>query len=468
MLYQYNVKIPELGDSEKKLLRSLENKFLMKYSARLSHLNRRDREVLAKEFLVNELSKMGIVISSEDINKYLQYTSGYGLIDPLVNDDEVEEIFINGWRSPVMIYHRKFGKCKTNLIFENENELDRLIDKIVIFCGFARKKPILDSVLPDGPRINLTLPPVSYDRSVITIRKYLRNPPSIAELIINGTMSPDIGALIWICVDGFGLAPRNILIAGGTSSGKTTLLNAILPFCREHERIVSIEDTLELDLSYCEDWVRTNTTEYADMEKLIENSLRLRPDRIIVGEVRGREAYNLINAMNLGHTGMGTIHSDSSRDAILKLTSPPMNVDPKMLAVLDMIIVMTRFHEGKACRRLVTHIDEVGNVIGGQVQLGSVYKYNAKTKKTEFSRFPAVTINKIADIVGITPKDVIAEIKRREILLEYMTAKGIVKESEFVKFIRKYYENPASVFKRAIDEMKTIEKKEHEKPMEAK
>jgi flagellar protein FlaI len=458
MLGEYIVE--ELNFSkDERILSSLENKFMMNYGARLPGLKREEREKRAKELIQEETKNVGVKLSDRDMQVALTYISGYGIIDQLMGDDFIEEILINGINKPVMIYHRTRGKCRTNLEFKTDGDLKRLIEKLLILCGVNSKKPIIDAVLPDGPRVNLTLPPVSFDKSIITIRKYLENPPTIIDLIKNGTMTPDMAALIWVCVDGFGLAPRNILITGGTSSGKTTLLNAILPFSREHERIVSIEDTMELDLDYCEDWVRTTTTEFANMEKLVENSLRLRPDRVIVGEVRGREAFNLINAMNLGHTGMGTIHGDSSRDVLLKLNSPPMNVDTKMLVVLDLIIVLTRFHDGKASRRIITHIDEVGGIMEGQIQLGSVYGYDAKSKKTEFSRFPAVTINKISEISGLTPKDVIDEIRKREMVIRYMIAKNINMEMEFVRFIREFYDDPEKILNNIIMEKRVIKKR---------
>jgi len=445
MLATYTIKLPVFNPGEEEMLSNIENKFLMKYSARLARLTREERDARAKELLIDEYKHVGKKITDEELKDRVRYVSGYTVIDSLISDDEIEEILINGAGLPVMIYHRSRGKCKTNVVFKTKEELDRFIEKVLIFCGLSSKKPIVDTILPEGPRVNFTLPPVSFDNSVVTIRKYLENPPTIIDLIKNGTMTLDMAALIWVCIEGFGLAPRNIIVTGGTSCGKTTMLNSILPFSREHERIVSIEDTMELDLNYCEDWVRTTTSEYADMEKLVENSLRLRPDRVIVGEVRGREAFNLINAMNLGHTGMGTIHADSSRDAILKLISPPMNVDPRMLVVLDLIIVLTRFHEGKTSRRMITHIDEVGGLMEGQVQIGSVYKYNAKTKKTEFSRFPAVTINKISEIAGLTPKDVIDEIRKRELILKYLVLKDVTKLEDFLNFVRSYYDEPQKV-----------------------
>ncbi|MBN2015165.1 MAG: CpaF family protein [Candidatus Altiarchaeota archaeon] len=458
MLANYNVKLPKFTPQEVELLSQLENKFLMKYSARLSRISREERTERAKEILMDEVKHMKKEISDKEINEMLSYISGYNVIDSLITEDAIEEILINGADVPVMIYHRTLGKCKTNIQFKNKDELNKLIEKILIFCGLSSKKPIIDAVLPDGPRINCTLPPVSFDSSVVTIRKYLENPPTIIDLIKNGTMTADMASLIWVCVEGFGLAPRNILISGGTSCGKTTLLNSIIPFVREYERLVSIEDTMELDLEYCDDWVRTTTSEYADMEKLVENSLRLRPDRVVVGEVRGKEAFNLINAMNLGHTGMGTIHADSARDAILKLTSPPMNVDPRMLVVLDLIIVLTRFHEGKTSKRMITHIDEVGGIMESQIQLGSVYRYNAKSKKTDFSRFPAVTINKMSEIAGLTPKDVIDEIRKREMVLKYLVAKDITDLGDFINFIRSYYEEPQKVLNMIMLEKRMVKK----------
>lgn len=458
MLANYNVKLSKFEPEKEELIYHMENKFLMKYSARLSRLSRKERDERAKELILDELGHNNKEVSDREVNVILSYVSGYNIIDSLVTEDAIEEILINGADVPVMIYHRTLGKCKTNIQFKNDEELNRLIEKIMIFCGLSSKKPIIDAMLPEGPRINCTLPPVSFDNSVVTIRKYLENPPTIIDLIKSGTMMADMAALIWVCAEGFGLAPRNILVTGGTSCGKTTMLNSIIPFVREHERIVSIEDTMELDLAYCDDWVRTTTSEYADMERLVENSLRLRPDRVIVGEVRGKEAFNLVNAMNLGHTGMGTLHADSSRDAVLKLTSPPMNVDPRMLVVLDLIIVLTRFHEGKTSRRMVTHVDEVGGIMEGQVQLGSVYRYNAKSKKTEFARFPAVTINKMAEIAGLAPKDVIDEIRKREMVLKYLVAKDITELNDFINFIRNYYEEPQKVLNMIMLEKRMTKK----------
>ena len=437
MIREY--KVENIRPSDKNVV-ELEQKFLERFSQVLPHMQRDKRIEIAIGFLLEETS-----LEKNRIYQLAEFIAGYGIIDPLLRDDMIEEVLISGPDLPILIYHRRFGKCVTNLRFESEEEISRLIRKIKIFCGVKIDKPIINTFMPDGSRINLTLPPVSFSKMiVITIRKYLEKQPSIVDMINNGTMSAKMAAFLWMCVDGFGLAPRNIIITGGTSSGKTTLLNALLTFSREYERIVSIEDILDLNLSYCEDWVRTRTTDEIDMSRLVENSLRLRPDRIVVGEVRGPEAYNLVAAMNVGHNAMGTIHANSARDMITRMTSPPMNVPLNMLSVIDLVIVLTRFYEGEIKRR-VTYIEEVGKIHKGMVQLGPVFEYDGRSKKTRFTKFPSITIGRIAEISGLTEKDVIDEIKKREIILRFMVKKGISKQDDFVDFIREYYNNPDKI-----------------------
>ncbi|MEA1925233.1 MAG: ATPase, T2SS/T4P/T4SS family [Candidatus Altiarchaeota archaeon] len=455
----FKIKKIELNEKEKRTIMAMENKFLMTNMSELAKMGRKERYQMAKEFIEEEIEKKDISESDINLKKSIEYLSGYGVMDPILDRDDIEEVLINGHKSPVMIVHRQFGKCYTNVEFTSKEDLMALINKIIIFCGAKKGSAIIDEILPEGPRINLTLPPVSFNKPLLTIRKYLRELPTVVDLIRNGTLPIDMTALLWICVDGFNLAPRNMLITGGTSSGKTTLLNSLLPFSRERERIVSIEDTLEIDLHYCKDWCRTATTEFADMEKLVENSLRLRPDRVIVGEVRGSEAFNLINAMNLGHTGMGTIHADNARDALLKLSAPPMNVNPEMLVILDLIVVVNRVHEKSSDVRKMTHIAEVGDIVEGRLQLGSVCEYNPKLKKTEFHRFPAVTITKISEAVGLEPKEIINEIRKREGILEYMLLSDISTEDEVLNMIRTYYKKPDKTWNKVLSGLKRMSKK---------
>lgn len=440
MIREYYVKIHEIGDSEEEHFLKLRHEFFKNFSTILPNLTRKQREEKARELVISHDKYSRI-----DVEKAIDFLSGYEILDPLILDDNVEEIFINGTEKPIFIYHRKFGKCKTNLAFRDERDILRLIEKIKIFTGVSSKGPIINASLPEGIRINLTLSPVSSaGMTHLTIRKHMEKPPSIIDLIKTGTMDKKIAAFLWMAVDGFGIAPRNIIITGATGSGKTTLLNALLTFSREHERIVSIEDTPDLNLSYCKDWVRTKTTDDIDMEKLVENSLRLRPDRIVVGEVRGREAYNLVSAMSLGHNGLGTIHANSTSDVITRLRSPPINLPTKMLSVINLIIILTTFYD-RGINRKITRIDEIAGVMGETLQLGSIFEYNNKTKRVESSQFPVTTTGKIAEICGLTPKDVIDEIKRREIVLGYMVKNDISRQEDFIKVVKAYYKSPEKI-----------------------
>ncbi|MCK4491646.1 MAG: CpaF family protein, partial [Candidatus Altiarchaeales archaeon] len=385
-----------------------------------------------------------------------KYILGYGILNPLLDDDDVEEILIDGYDKPVFILHRKIGKCRTNIGFSKE-ELEGFIRKVKLFSGETKDKVIIDAMLPPATRVNIAFPPASFGKPNISIKKFLQSQPSIAALIKNGTIPLNAATFLWMCVDDWGVESSNILITGGTSSGKTTLLNALLAFCRESERIVSLEDTLELDLSYLDDWVRMKTTEEIDLDCLIKNSLRQNPDRIIVGEVRGKEAYSLVAAMNVGRKGIGTVHGNTARETLLRMKSPPMNVPVDMLDVIDLIVVMRRYREGNKTIRKVIGIHEVGNVVGDILQLGEVYKYDAETKKTQFSHFPVTIMEKIADDTGLTEKEILKEFSDRMDVLKYLVATDVTSQPDFVDVIRSYYDDKHRVLKKIHKQQRSRE-----------
>ncbi|MEE3490871.1 MAG: CpaF family protein, partial [Methanobrevibacter sp.] len=263
--------------------------------------------------------------------RFLRDIIGYGKIDPLIQDDELEEIMIIGTSKPIFVYHRQYGMMKTNLQFESDEELRDLIDSIArqINRRIDQESPILDGRLVDGSRINATIPPVSADGPSLTIRKFKRDPLTIIDLINSRTVSLDLAGFLWLCIDGLGVKSANAIISGGTSSGKTTTLNALSAFINPNERIITIEDTLELQIPH-EHVIRMETRPAnvegkgeLTMNDLVKNSLRQRPDRIIVGEVRAGEAITLFTALNTGHSGFGTLHSNDARETITRLTNEP-------------------------------------------------------------------------------------------------------------------------------------------------
>ena len=247
---------------------------------------------------------------------------GYGPIDPLLKDGTITEIMVNG---PHEIFVERSGLIeKTKVTFENDTHLMRIIDRIVSPIGrrVDESSPMVDARLPSGFRVNATIPPLSLDGPLLTIRKFAQTPYTSQDLVANGTLSPEIVAFIRACVE----ARINLVISGGTGSGKTTLLNVISAFIPDNERIITIEDTAELQLGQ-EHVIRV---EYrppniegkgeVTIRRLVINALRMRPDRIIVGEARGGEALDMLQAMNTGHEGsMTTIHSNGPRDTLRRI-----------------------------------------------------------------------------------------------------------------------------------------------------
>ena len=381
-------------------------------------------------------------------NKFYQEILGYGEIDPLIKDDELEEIMIIGVNKPVFVYHREYGMMESNLIFKNEGEIVSIIDSIArqISRRIDKESPILDARLPDGSRVNATLPPVSADGPSLTIRKFKKDPFTIVDLINLKTLNSDIAAFFWLCFDGMGVKSANAIISGGTSSGKTTTLNALSSFINPKERIITIEDTLELQIHH-KHLVRMETRPSnienkgeLNMDDLVKNSLRQRPDRIIVGEVRGEEAITLFTALNTGHSGFGTLHANNSRETITRLTNAPMNVPKIMISAIDFIIMQNRIYrsDGVSIRR----ISEVAEVVGmeeGTIQLNKLYKWDPEHDEIQNIAIASNTLRTIADMRGISTKKLDEEIAKRKLVLDFMVKNKIRSNNEVTSIIENYY-----------------------------
>ena len=427
--------------SEEKLLNDIKNFLFIR-------LNENDQNNnISNEYLDN-LSR-----------KFLRDIIGYGEIDPLIQDDELEEIMIIGIGKPVFVYHRKYGMMKTNLTFSNETELRDLIDSIArqINRRIDQETPILDGRLMDGSRINATIPPVSPDGPSLTIRKFKRDPLTIIDLINSKTISLDLAGFLWVCIDGLGVKSANAIISGGTSSGKTTTLNALSAFINPNERIITIEDTLELQIPH-EHVIRMETRPAnvegkgeLTMNDLVKNSLRQRPDRIIVGEVRAGEAITLFTALNTGHSGFGTLHSNDARETITRLTNEPMSVPEIMIQAIDFIIMQNRIYtpSGVSFRR----ISEVAEVVGmeeGTVQLNKIFKWNPERDIIENISITSNTLQQIANLSGKTIAELHHEIENRKIVLKHMINQGIRSVEDVNSVIELYYKNPQKVLNRII------------------
>src|SRR3989344_2356188 len=302
----------------------------------------------------------------------LSNSIGYGKLSALVFDEALEEIMINGYKINVFVFHKRYGHCKTNINFEDERDLDKLLHRIAHTVGkeFDAFHPLLDARLPDGNRANATFSFVTPFGPSLTIRKFTIVPMSIIDLIASNTLSSDLAAFLCVMVEGMGVEPMNIIVTGGSGSGKPTTLNALAAFIKYPERIISIEDTMELKLGGRENWVQMESRPKmknqieVTMDDLLKNAMRMRPDRLIVGEVRGKETETLFVAMDTGHKGsMGTLHSNSAKEMLLRLKAEPMGVPEALIPLLNLIIVQYRIYvKGKGVERRVLSVTEVSSM----------------------------------------------------------------------------------------------------------
>ncbi|EFO82013.1 type II secretion system protein E [Oscillochloris trichoides DG-6] len=317
---------------------------------------------------------------------------GFGPIQQLLNDDTISEVMVNG---PNRIYVEQKGKLRVSpVVFASDEHVLKVIDRIIRPLGrrVDRKWPMVDARLPDGSRVNAIIPPCAIDGCTVTIRKFSKNKLKVDDLIRFGSMTPEMGEFLRACV----ISRLNIVVAGGTGSGKTTLLNVLSNFIPEDERIVTIEDSAELQLA--QDHVvrleakpaEVDGTGRVSIRDLVINSLRMRPERVVIGECRGGETLDMLQAMNTGHDGsLTTLHANTPRDAIARMETMsmmagmdlPLKVIREQIAsAIDVIVQQSRLDDGQ---RKVTYITEVQGMEGEKVVLQDIFKLDILGKTPE-------------------------------------------------------------------------------------
>lgn len=329
------------------------------------------------------------------------------IIEFIMGDDDLEEVMYDGPDQPVKVYHRKYGMCDTSVTIDI-NTINAVIQWIAQYNKktIDQNNPILDGVMYDGSRVNITVPPASPKYPTITIRKFKQSLITILDLIDGDSISAETAAFLWTAIEGLGYKPANMLVVGGTGTGKTTFLNAISMLIPKKSRIVTIEDTPELKVKHANLLTMVSKKEQrVTMDMLLKNALRQRPDRIMVGEVRGPEAVTLFNAMNTGHDGcMGTVHANSARESIDRVTNPPMNVPPLMVNALDLVVVLKRLGGQEGGKRVIGEITEV-SASGGTVQFNQIFLYDAGKGTLVSTGIPSRLREKLSKLAGIEAKD---------------------------------------------------------------
>ncbi len=446
-----NNQLPKIEENKKK--NPLKNLFSKK--------KKDDKPKLSKEQFAELEEKSKRKIFYHIFKEFL----GYSKIDIIMEDDGIEDISCDGHHVPVFIYHKKYDEISTNVKFENEYQLDSFVIRLAQICGkqISIYSPIVDGKLPDGSRLQTTLAKTVTKPSTFTIRKFKEKPLTPVDLIDYKSLSLDMIAYFWIAIEN----GASILFCGGTASGKTTALNALSLFIPSSHKIVSIEDTREVSLPH-KNWIAGTTRQGfsasdektgkdIDMFDLIRAALRQRPKVVIVGEVRGKEAYSLFQAMATGHTSYATVHASDIHTLIQRLENPPISLPRALLTSLDIIVFQNAIDISKKTVRRMTSVTEIVKLDPDTNQLIFMepFKWISKTDDRFESRGSSKILNNIRLQNDWTEEDLRKEIQNRILIINWMLKKDIRDYREVGKIVHDYAKYPEQLLKRAREETKT-------------
>ena len=452
--YQYFVDEIKLNFDEERIykdlynfveqsLDSIENTKDAKFDA---HLN----DVIKKHegfFISNPVASM------EKVKYFLKRDiMGFGEIDALMHDPNIEDISCSGPNMPLYVWHRMYDSISSNVFFESHQKLNSFITRIVFKAGkhVSTAHPISDLALAGNHRIS-----VLYQKEItpkgtsFTIRKFREDPYTIVDLVNFGTIDLETAAYLWMMIEN----KMSIMVIGATGSGKTTVLNAIAGLVSENDKLFSVEDVAEINLPH-DNWFSlisrsgygSNDEGEIGLYELIKSGVRHRPDYIIVGEIRGSEAYVMFQAMATGHGGLCTMHADSFESASKRLQQKPMSIPPYYLSLMNCALVIKRVKDratGKSMRRAIS-IEEISN----DITPNSVTRWDPKSDFFEHSLETSKNLKKISESTGYEMDDVIKEHDKRTKILKWMSANNIREHKAVTEMIRKYYNDPKSVLKK--------------------
>jgi archaeal flagellar protein FlaI len=462
--YLYEVIEPQLTAHEKGLVAHLKATLNVILGSETANLTNTDKRAYLRGEVEEYFRSRGVTLSPLSTERVVYYVLrdfvGYGPVDALILDIDVEDISCDGVDVPLFIFHGKYESVKTNVVFHDEESLNSFIVMLGQRCSksVSVSAPILDGTTPEGHRVQAT-----YGREVttrgasFTIRRFKERPFTPVDLVLMGSANEEMVAYFWLAAE----QGESLIICGGPAAGKTSTLNAIALFIPPTSKIVSIEDTREVNLPH-ENWIpgatRTGTGDRGpdgktagevDMFDLVRAALRQRPNYIIVGEVRGRETYTMFQAMATGHTTYSTMHADSVKSMVNRLENPPINTPRILLSALNNVIIQIQARTEKG---VVRRLKQVLEIVGfepetNELITNTVYEWDPSTDGFVFKGH-SFLFDKITELKNFTTEEMDAEFQRRVDVIKYLVRNKITDYRQLWKTVAQYYKDPNEVMAR--------------------
>ena len=436
----YKITTPVIDQSMNAVLTEIRTELIREDPSKIQQLSQTTSETLKREFLEIVQRKLKEIIPGMQEKSYLELSAtllhemfGLGIIEILDTDPNLEEVVINDSKTQVMVYHIKYGWLETNVRIETESKIESYAQQIARKVGrqITNLNPLLDAQLPNGDRVNATLYPISTHGNTLDIRKFRAEPWTIIDFLKRKTVSQELVSFIWQAMQ----YELSFLVTGGTAAGKTSMLNVFLPFIPPNQRIITIEDTSELILPRYMHWVPMLTRQpnsegkgQVTMLDLLLNSLRMRPDRLVVGEIRKKEdAQTLFEAMMTGHSVYATMHAETAQQVVKRLISEPIELPEIEVSTLDLII--TSFRQRRTGVRRVLELAEiVERQVSGETELktNNLFEWKPRTDVIERTINTSQKIStKLALYSGLTSEEMAADLKEKGSVLQWMVEKEV-------------------------------------------
>ncbi|TET91540.1 MAG: secretion system protein E [Methanomassiliicoccales archaeon] len=467
--YLYETFEPELSEREKELLEMVKESLSLTLEYDIETFGMRDKEEYLKESVETFIQNRGIRMEKSSKEKIIYYICrdfvGYGSIDVLMSDPRIEDVSCDGTDVPLFIFHQKYESVRASGRFKTDEELNSFVVYLGQRCGkqISVANPILDGTTREGHRVQATYSrEITTRGSSFTIRRFKEKPFTPVDLIKFNTASPEMVAYLWIAME----HGKSMMCCGGTASGKTATLNAAALFIRPGAKIVTIEDTREINLPH-ENWIpgvtRSGVGEKGvggkaageiDMYDLVRAALRQRPNYILVGEVRGKETYTMFQAMATGHPTCSTMHADSVKSMVNRLENPPINTPRILLTALNLVVVQKHARVGKSTVRRITQMVELVGFEPETNELitNTIYEWDSATD-TFIYKGHSFILDELMEMKNMTHEEMDAEFLRRVDIVNYLVEKDMTDFEDISRTIVSYYQFPDETIKKIRDEM---------------